>query len=82
MLFENCTARTPWERALMAGQRKADALLLPPFVMANVPADVADAVQDHIRRLGDPDPSKRPTTAQALVESQRLRERLIAATPR
>jgi hypothetical protein len=30
-------------------------------------------------RLGDPDPSRRPTTMQALAESQRLRERIIAA---
>ena len=33
-------------------------------------------------RLGDPDPAKRPTTAQALAESQRLRERIIAADAR
>jgi hypothetical protein len=36
-------------------------------------------VQRHLLRLGDPDPSRRPTTAEALEESQRLRQRLIAA---
>ena len=38
-----------------------------------------DDIQAHLMRLGDPDPAQRPTTAQALAESQRLRERIIAA---
>jgi tetratricopeptide (TPR) repeat protein len=79
VLFENLTARTPWERALMAGVRKSDDLRLPEFVFAGVPKEIAEEVQHHIQRMGDPDPAKRPTTAQALVESQRLRERVIAA---
>jgi serine/threonine-protein kinase len=79
VLFENLTARTPWERALMAGVRKADDLRLPEFVFKGIPRDIAEEVQHHIQRMGDPDPSKRPTTAQALVEAQRLRERVIAA---
>ncbi|MGN6105182.1 MAG: protein kinase domain-containing protein [Kofleriaceae bacterium] len=79
VLFENLTARTPWSREiLMAGTRHADDFLLPPQVLAAEPA-IADEVQQHLLRIGDPDPSRRPTTAQALAESQRLRERLIAS---
>lgn len=78
VLYENVTARTPWQRALMAGVRKDDDFRLPDSVFVGVPADIAEAVQDHLRRMGDPDPAKRPTTTQALVEAQRLRERIIA----
>ncbi|MDB4961063.1 MAG: serine/threonine protein kinase [Myxococcales bacterium] len=79
VLFENVTARTPWQRALTAAVRSADDFRLPETVFAGVSRELADEVQHHIMRLGDPDPSKRPTTAQALAESQRLRERIIAA---
>ena len=58
------------QRSLAADAAYATALRL---------ARRAALVQHHIQRMGDPDPAKRPTTAQALVESQRLRERVIAA---
>ena len=81
VLFENLTARTPWSRErLMAGIRKAEDFLLPSSVFASLPQVVADEVQQHLLRIGDPDPAKRPSTAQALADSQRLRERVIAAT--
>jgi tetratricopeptide (TPR) repeat protein len=80
VLFENLTARTPWSReVLMAGTRRAEDFLLPPEVTAQAPASIIDEVQRHLLRLGDPDPAHRPTTAEALAESQRLRERMIAA---
>jgi tetratricopeptide (TPR) repeat protein len=80
VLFENLTARTPWSReVVMAGTRRAEDFLLPPEILAQAPGSIADEVQRHLLRLGDPDPSRRPTTAEALAESQRLRERLIAA---
>ena len=82
VLYENITARTPWSRALMSGQRKDDDFLLPEAVLATVSKVLADEVQDHLFRLGSADPAKRPTTTQALAESQRLRERLIAAEAR
>ncbi len=82
VLFENITARTPWQNALLAGHRKDDDFRLPPSVLTNVDASIADEVQDHLYRLGNADPAKRPTTLQALAESQRLRERLIAAEAR
>jgi hypothetical protein len=79
VLFEMFTGRTPWVReTVMGGARRADDFRLPAAVFANAPA-LADEIQHHIMRLGDPDPARRPTTAQALAESQRLRERLIAA---
>ena len=79
VLFEMFTGRTPWSReAVMGGARRAEDFRLPAAVLASAPA-LADEIQHHIMRLGDPDPARRPTTAQALAESQRLRERIIAA---
>ena len=79
VLFEMFTGRTPWGReTVMGGSRSADDFRLPPGVFAAAPA-LADEIQHHIMRLGDPDPARRPTTAQALAESQRMRERIIAA---
>ncbi len=79
VLFENLTARTPWSRErLMAGIRRAEDFMLPASVLAPYPT-VADEVQQHLLRIGHPDPARRPSTAQALADSQRLRERLIAA---
>jgi len=79
VLFEMFTGRTPWGReTVMGGARSAEDFRLPPGVFAAAPA-LADEIQHHIMRLGDPDPARRPTTAQALAESQRMRERIIAA---
>jgi hypothetical protein len=79
VLFENVTGRTPWSReVLMAGTRTAEDFLLPAEVLAQAPS-VADEIQQHLLRIGHPDPARRPSTAQALAESQRLRERIIAA---
>jgi serine/threonine protein kinase len=79
VLYEMFTGRTPWVReAVMRGARTADDFRLPAGVFASAPM-LADEIQHHIMRLGDPDPARRPSTAQALAESQRLRERLIAA---
>jgi len=63
---------------VMGGARSANDFRLPASVFASAPA-LADEIQHHIMRIGDPDPARRPTTAQALAESQRLRERIIAA---
>ncbi|HEY0192613.1 MAG TPA: protein kinase [Kofleriaceae bacterium] len=79
VLYEMFTGQPPWTReAAMAGVRSMDDFRLPAAIVAAAPA-IADEVQHHIMRLGDPDPSRRLTTAQALAESQRLRERVIAA---
>ncbi|MBL9019510.1 MAG: protein kinase [Myxococcales bacterium] len=82
ILYENIAGRTPWQNALMAGVRKDDDFRLPTALLAGVAPDIAEAVQDHLHRCGDVDPTKRPSTTQALAESQRLRERLIAAEAR
>ena len=79
VLYEMLTGSTPWSRdVLMAGTRTADDFRLPGPLLAELPA-VGAVLQGHITRLGDPDPAKRSTTLQALAESQRLRERIIAA---
>ena len=79
VLYEMFTGRTPWTReAVMAGTRRVGDFQLPRHIFADAPS-LTDAVQAHLDRLADPDPEKRPTTAQALAESQRLRERIIAA---
>jgi hypothetical protein len=62
----------------MGGARRPEDFRLPPAVFASAPG-LTGEIQHHIMRLGDPDPARRPTTAQALAESQRLRERIIAA---
>jgi serine/threonine protein kinase len=79
VLFENACGRTPWSRdVLMAGTRRAEDFTLPAHVTAQAPA-IAEDLQAHLKRIGDPDPAKRPTTIQALGEAQRLRELIIAS---
>ena len=79
VLYEMLTAQMPGSReGVIGGRRAANDFRLPNQVFANAQSVAAD-VQAHINRLSDPDPAKRPTTAQALAESQRIRERVIAA---
>jgi tetratricopeptide (TPR) repeat protein len=79
VLYEMFVGRTPWSReALLSGSRRGDDFELPPAIFAAAPS-IADDVRAHLARLADPDPARRPSTAQALVEAQRLRERVIAA---
>ena len=79
VLFEMFTGHTPWTReAVMSGSRHVSDFALPHAIFADAPA-LAPVVQQHLDHLADPDPLKRPTTTQALAESQRLRERIIAA---
>jgi hypothetical protein len=80
VLFENACGRTPWSRdVLMAGTRKAEDFLLPAHITQGNAA-IADELQAHLLAIGHPDPARRPTSIQALSESQRLRERIIAAS--
>src|SRR5580704_11517842 len=79
VLFEMFTGRAPWSReAVMVGTRRASDFQLPRHIFADAPS-LTDEVQAHLDHLADPDPAKRPSTMQALNESQRLRERIIAA---
>ncbi|HEY1812032.1 MAG TPA: protein kinase [Kofleriaceae bacterium] len=79
VLYEMFTGRTPWSReAIMAGTRKHGDFQLPRHIFADAPS-LTDEVQAHLDRLAEPDAARRPTSMQALAESQRLRERIIAA---
>jgi serine/threonine-protein kinase len=79
VLFEMLTGHTPGARGGVIGSlREAADFRLPAELFKDAP-DLARDVQEHIDRISDPDPTKRPTTMQALAESQRLRERIIAA---
>lgn len=80
VFYEMVTARAPWSRErVLAGKRAREDFLLPAEVLAAAPS-LADDLHAHLLALGDPDPSKRPTTADALAEAQRLRERIVAVT--
>jgi hypothetical protein len=79
VLFEMLTGRTPGSReGVIGGRRGAGDFKLSPDLFKAAPIVQAD-LQDHLDRISHIDPAKRPTTMQALVESQRLRERIIAA---
>jgi len=79
VMFEMLTGRVPWSREqLLGGERRADDFALPAAIVASAPA-VGAELTAHLMRLGDPDPTRRPTTTDALAEAQRLRERVIAA---
>ena len=81
VVFDNATGRTPWSRdVLMARTRRAETFLLPASVLAAAPS-IAEEVQQHLLRIGHPEPARRPTTLETLAESQRLRERIIAFDP-
>ncbi|MBA3539094.1 MAG: protein kinase, partial [Deltaproteobacteria bacterium] len=77
VLYEQLIGRTPWGRegALTTGRRRDD-FILPREVLPAT--SLADDIQHHLLRLGDPEPANRPTTTEAVAESQRLRERIIA----
>ena len=80
VLYEMLAGRTPGSReGVIGGRRDADAFVLPRDVFAGADEKIVEDVQAHLNRLSNPDPAKRPTTAQAVVEAQRLRERAIAA---
>lgn len=79
VLYEMLTGRIPWSReAAIAGTRHRDDFVLPRQIFSDAPT-LAEAVQTHINALAEPEPDARPSTAQALAEAQRLRERIAAS---
>ena len=79
VLFEMLIGHAPGGReGVIGGRREAADFRLPPEVFKEAPK-ICDDVQSHLDRISATDPAKRPTTMQALAESQRLRERIIAA---
>ncbi len=79
VLFEMMTGHTPGSRGGVIGSlREAADFRLPSALFGDAP-EVATGVQQHLDRLSDPDPARRPTSMQALAEAHRLRERVVAA---
>jgi tetratricopeptide (TPR) repeat protein len=79
VLFEMLSGHTPGSRGGVIGSlREAADFRLSPSLFDGA-SELAEDVQQHLDRLSDPDPAKRPTTMQALAEAQRLRERVVAA---
>lgn len=78
VLFEMITGRAPGDReSMLAGTRTAKDLQIPTELMAGVPSGLAKDVQEHVLRLGDPDPSMRPSAADALRAAADLRAAVI-----
>jgi serine/threonine-protein kinase len=72
VLFEMLTGRHPWSReVLLSGARARGDFKLPPEVVG--PPALLAALQDHLDRIGDPDPAGRPSTDAALAEAQAMR---------
>jgi serine/threonine-protein kinase len=79
VLFEMLTGHTPGSRGGVIGSlREAADFRLSPSLFGGA-TELGEDLQQHLDRLSDPDPAKRPTTMQALAEAQRLRERIVAA---
>lgn len=78
VLFEMLAGRPPWPRdILLSGVRRRGDFALPAEITETVSADLAAALADHLDRLGDPDPARRPTTTEALAEARQLRDLAI-----
>jgi len=79
VLFEMLTGRPPWTRAvLLTGQRTRDDFVLARTLTKDWPDTLADRVQEHLLRLGDPDLDARIDAQAALDEARVLRDIAIA----
>ena len=83
VLYEMLTGAPPWSRdVLLAGTRKQGDFRLPASATQGLSAALAQSLQEHLDRLGDPEPENRPNTARALAEARALRDlALVEATP-
>jgi tetratricopeptide (TPR) repeat protein len=82
VLYEMLVAAPPWPRdVLLAGTRRRGDFHLPPAAVQGAPAALVRALQDHLDRLGDPDPENRPETTRALAEARALRDLAITSAP-
>ncbi|MEM9494044.1 MAG: serine/threonine-protein kinase, partial [Myxococcota bacterium] len=81
VLFEMLTGRYPWTRdVLLAGARTRRDFVLPEQVTADSDPVLAQRLQSHLLRIGDPDIERRLDTLAALAEARELRDMAIAAT--
>jgi serine/threonine protein kinase len=83
VLFEMLTGAPPWSRdVLLAGTRRRGDFHLPESGIHDASAALVHSLQEHLDRLGDPEPENRPDTAQALAEARALRDlALVEAAP-
>jgi|GEM_PF-1142782 len=82
VLFEMLTGKHPWTRQqVIAGTRRRADFALPEELRAGWPSDLAATVQDHLFRIGSPDPTERIDTESALDEAAELRNRAVAELP-
>ncbi len=78
VLHEMLTGAPPWPRdVLLAGTRRHGDFRLPHIAVKDGSAALVQAVQEHLDRLGDPDPDNRPDTTRALAEARALRDLAI-----
>jgi hypothetical protein len=79
VLFEMLTSRPPWTRAvLLTGRRTPEDFMLARALTKDWPGRLAERVQQHLLRLGDPDVDTRIDTPEALAEARELRDLAIA----
>lgn len=77
ILYETLFGAPPWDRqTTLLGVRKATDLLPPARRDAFVPPDLGTALRRHLVALGEPDPSARPTSDEALASARRLAEQV------
>jgi hypothetical protein len=79
VLFEMLTCRLPWGRAqALSGSRSARDFELPVAVTESINEELADAIAEHLRAIGEPDPNRRPSSEEALAAASELRDLAIA----
>jgi serine/threonine protein kinase len=80
VLHEMLTGRHPWARGeLLSGARARGDFRPPADITRGAPPALVAALTDHLDRVGDPDPARRPSTDDALAEAQVLRDQALAA---
>lgn len=78
VLHEMLTGAPPWPRdVLLAGTRRRGDFRLPEGAVQGASEPLVHALQEHLDRLGDPEPENRPDTTRALAEARALRDLAI-----
>jgi serine/threonine protein kinase len=79
VLFELLTGSLPWsQEVLLSGRRRRGDFKLPEDVIEGRDRRLCSALQEHLDRLGDPEPAARHSSDEALAEARELRDWAIA----